>query len=127
MYFLTSTGLLMAGIDGNISKDELENMVKYLSSYTVFPRKLIEDVLQSQKIIELFEQSVQNIVKEEPNERYAMFNYLISLSYADNELAEEELQLLYKLGTEMFHFSKKEIFRMIAEKVQTDFVPKLRL
>ncbi len=125
-YFISSGGLIMAGADRDLADEELERIASILAGRTNFPLEFLRHVLNTDKVNEIFVQSARNILAINPSERHAMFGYLIDVGLADRLIQEREVELLFRIGEQVFGFSRKEIAQVIAEAVQRGFIPRIR-
>jgi hypothetical protein len=60
-----------------------------------------------------------------PAERDPMFEFLISVALSDSQIFTKEINFLYQVGAELFHYSAKEIAQKIAYVIRGNFIPKL--
>ncbi len=123
--FIASGGIIVARIDKNISEIELINITNALANFTIFPREFLDSVIKSNKVEQIFEQSIVAIIRMNPGERLNMFNYLIDIALSDNDIFKCEIDLLFTLGNKYFGLSRKEIAQIIASKIHTSFIPKI--
>lgn len=125
MYFVASAGFILANIDKKMSDKEYNEIINTLANYTLFPQNILKDVVESEKIVEVFENSTKELLTKSPSEKYGMFNFLIQLALSDNEILNSEIELLFQIGRDYFAFNDKEIAQLIAENIHKAFVPKL--
>lgn len=121
-YFIASAGLIAINIDGKVTKEELAVVLNNLASFQIFPGKFLEDV-NEQNVVEIFQSSIEEVLKRNPDAREGMFAYLISLLLADQSLSNEEVDFLFKIGEQAFGFSQKEVANRFAVAIQRNFVP----
>jgi len=126
-YFIATGGLIIAGIDQDFARREIERIVDLLSQITIFPKKFLDNIVQSKKVEERFHQSVQVLLEKNPGERFPMFEYLINIALSDNDIVKAEIDVLYEIGEKVFGFTHKEIAQIIASQIQHNFYPKLFL
>ncbi len=124
MYFVASAGFIVANADDNISEKEYNEIITVLANYTLFPQQILKDIVDSQQIVEIFEKSTKLLLELSPSEKYGMFNFMIQLALADNEILNPEIELLFQVGQKYFAFSQTEIAQLIAESVHKVFIPK---
>jgi len=124
-HFIASGGIIIAGIDKDVSEKELTNITSALAAFTVFPKEFLESVIKSNKVEQIFEQSIVAIIQMNPGERLNMFNYLIDIALSDNDIFKGEIDLLFTLGNKYFGLSRKEMAQIIASKIHTSFIPKI--
>jgi hypothetical protein len=123
-FYTASAGLLMAGTDDNISKDEVDHIVNILSQFTMFPKKFLDYVYGSGKIEMTFQQAAERLLRSNPSEKYPMFNFLIHTALSDHELLKCEVEFLYDLGDRVFGFSKLEVAQLMGQVISTKFTPR---
>ena len=126
-HFIATGGLIMAGSDDDVADEELTEIVEYLSSFTIFPKALLDELVQGGNWTDLFTRSVVEILQHSPSERYPMFEYLIGIALSDNRLRPQEVELLYDLGQNLFGFPPQEIAQMLGKLIQVRFTPRLFL
>ena len=123
--YYASAGLIMAGTDKEVDRDEYESIVRVLSNRTMFPKEFLQHVIESKKVNEIFQQSAAYIVQHNPAERYSLFECLIGIPISDREIFKQEINFLYEIGEKFFGFSRKEIAQFIAEMVHKEFMPNI--
>lgn len=121
-YFIASAGLITINIDGEVSREEIEVVLNNLSSFQIFPRQFLEDV-NKQDVAVIFNSSIEEVLKRNPDAREGMFAYIISLLLADKSLNQEEVDFLFNVGEKSFGFSQKEIANRLALSIQRNFIP----
>jgi len=124
-HFIASGGIIIAGIDKDVSEKELTNITSALANFTVFPKEFLDSIIKSNKVEQIFEQSIVAIIQMNPGERLNMFNYLVDIVLSDNDIFKSEIDLLFTLGNKYFGLSRKEIAQIIAAKIHTSFIPKI--
>lgn len=123
--FIASAGIVMAGIDDEMSRDEYETIIRTLASYMIFPNELFMWIMENKSAEQHFRESAGVIMQYNPAERDPMFEFLISVALSDNEIFTKEIEFLYQAGAELFHYSTKEIAQKIAFVIRGNFVPRL--
>lgn len=121
--FIASAGIIVANADGSISKEEFETIISHLSSLQIFPKRFLEAVVAT-NVVDLFNQSVGNILEKDPGMREGLLSYMIGLVLSDKELTEEEVKLIYNIGSGI-GFSEKEVSNKFAAMIQRNYVPSL--
>ena len=116
-HFIASAGLIVANADQGICEDEIEKVIESLASLKIFPRQFLNEITQ-QNVIEIFSNSVQNILRINPGMRDDMLRYMIHIVLSDKVIAKEEIGLLYQFGGDIG-------FSEIGEAIQTSYVPSL--
>ncbi|MCG8572705.1 MAG: M48 family metalloprotease, partial [Spirochaetes bacterium] len=125
MQFIASGGLIMAGIDNQLSSDEVSHIIQSLSEFLVFPGELFASILKSKDVGKIFQQSCSAILEQNPMERYQMLQYLIEIALVDNVIAESEISFIYEIGEKALGLSRKEIAQIIGGMIQSRFAPRL--
>jgi len=123
-YFIATAGLIVAYADEEFSREEYLQLLDNISNYHMFPKDFLAHVMD-QDVNNIFIQSVQKILEIEPGLRDAMFNYVLEIAMADNKFNEKEVEIAYKIGSEVFGYSEKEIAGMFAVLIQNIFTPDL--
>jgi hypothetical protein len=123
--FVATGGIIMSGLDEDMSADELEAILQTLSNFTIFPQQYLETVLNSGKVVELFNEAISNILEINPGDRFVMFDMLVSIAHSDHRITKPEIAFLFEIGTKTFGMSRKEVAQMIAQNVQNGFNPEL--
>lgn len=121
-YFIATAGLLVANADDEFTKEEYEQILSNLSGYQMFPKKFLDEVSQ-QDVVKIFQESASKILEQEPALRDTLFNFVLSLLFADKKFNDKELEFVYELGKNFFGYSEKEISGMFAAMIQAAFTP----
>ncbi len=125
--YIAAAGLMVAGLDEDVSDDEYEKIIMTLSSFAIFPKEDFENILHSGRIDETASESAQFIIGKNPAERYPLFGYMIEMALSDRKISKKEVSFLYEIGEKFFGFSRKEIAQLIAEPIHRSFVPEIYL
>ncbi len=121
--FIASAGLIVSGCDKDINKDEVNNIIEVLAGLKIFPRKFLEETAEGD-VGQIFNDSVENILKINPGMRDDMLKYIIHIVLCDKLINKEEVDLIYQFGDSV-GFSEIEIANAIAESIQQNYVPSL--
>lgn len=121
--FVATAGIITANIDGNVTKEEYENIVRTLSGSNIFPKSFIDSVLKAD-VNKLFEDSINAILSINPGLKPNLLEYIISIVLADREIGEQEVNFVYNIGKGL-GLSVKEISILFASMVQRNFNPSL--
>ncbi|MCI0514026.1 M48 family metallopeptidase [candidate division KSB1 bacterium] len=124
-HFVASGGLIVSGIDQQLTEMELNEIIDLLAQFTIFPKEFLDQIVQSGKVHEIFENSIVGILRQNPSERYGMFEFLVGIALSDNEIIQGEIDILYEIGEKLFQFTRKEIAQIIGGVIQKRFVPRL--
>ncbi|MCF7911087.1 MAG: M48 family metalloprotease [Candidatus Cloacimonetes bacterium] len=126
MVFMATGGLIVSGCDEAMAEDEYERIVSYISRFTLYPRKYLDEMVKSKNVQDKFVKSVVNILKENPSERDSLMNYLLDIVLADSDINQAELKLLVEIGVKIMGYSEKEVSQIIAGGLYTIFTPKVK-
>lgn len=121
--FIATTGLIVANSDGEVSKEEVEQIIQSLAGLKIFPRKFLDEIAGGD-VIATFNESVGNILEINPGMRDGMLKYMIHIVLSDKIIAKEEVDMIYKFGNSI-GLSDIEIATAIAEAIQQCYVPGL--
>ncbi len=121
--FVATAGIIAANVDGNVSKEEYEQIIQTLSGSNIFPKNFLESVAKSD-VDALFQESVNTILSINPGLRPGMLEYIIGIILADREIGEKEVNFVYNMGKGL-GLSVKEISVLFAGMVQRNFNPSL--
>jgi Zn-dependent protease with chaperone function/uncharacterized tellurite resistance protein B-like protein len=120
--FMAAAGLLVSGADQQITHEEVERIMSLISQVMIFPKEMVEQIHSSGKMMEIFNESAQAIIKQNPAERYNLFDFMIGVAMSDRKILKEEVEFLYQVG-EFFGLTRKEAAQMIAQVIQREFMP----
>ena len=121
--FIASAGLIVANADDRVTEKEVEHIIQNLANLQIFPKRFLDAVAQSD-VSKLFEQSVQNILSQNPGMRDGLLAYMMGLVMSDKEISKDEIGLIYGFG-DSIGFSEKEISQKFAEMIQRNYMPSL--
>lgn len=121
--FIASAGLILANADDRVTEKEIEHIIENLANLQIFPKRFLDAVAQSD-VPKLFDQSIKNILSQNPGMRDGLLAYMMGLVMSDKEISENEIGLIYGFG-DSIGFSEKEISQKFAEMIQRNYVPSL--
>lgn len=121
--FIASAGLILANADDRVTEKEIEHIIENLANLQIFPKRFLDAVAQSD-VPKLFDQSIKNILSQNPGMRDGLLAYMMGLMMSDKEISENEIGLIYGFG-DSIGFSEKEISQKFAEMIQRNYVPSL--
>lgn len=121
--FVATAGIIAANVDGSVSKEEYEQIIRTLSGSNIFPKSFLESVAKSD-VDALFQESVNTILSINPGLKPGMLEYIIGIILADREIGEKEVNFVYNMGKGL-GLSVKEISILFAGMVQRNFNPSL--
>lgn len=120
--FMAAAGLMVSGADQHITHEEVERIMSLIAQVMIFPKEMVEQIHSSGKVMEIFNESAQAIIKQNPAERYNLFDFMIGVAMSDRKILKEEMEFLYQVG-EFFGLTRKEAAQMIAQVIQREFMP----
>ncbi len=123
--FIASAGLVMAGVDEKMKKEEYEIIIQRLANFLIFPEELLQGIIDQKSQNNIFLQTASTIMQHNPAERDPMFEFLVGVAMSDNELFSKEIDFLYEIGANLFNYSTKEIAQKITFVVRGNFLPRL--
>lgn len=121
--FVATAGIITAKIDGEVSRDEYEHIIRTLSASNMFPKALLDDICNAD-VDALFEKSINAILSINPGLKPSLLEYIISIVLADREIGEKEVNFVYRIGQGL-QMSIKEISILFASMIQRNFNPSL--
>ena len=121
--FVATAGIIAANVDGSVSKEEYEQIIRTLSGSNIFPKNFLESVAQSD-VDALFQESVNTILSIDPGLKPSLLEYMIGIILSDREIGEKEVNFIYGIGKSL-GLSVKEISVLFAGMVQRSFNPSL--
>ena len=121
--FIATAGLITAGIDEEISREEVEHIIRNLAGSNIFPKLFLDEIAESD-VSALFEHSVNDILEINPGLKPRLLEYMIGVVLADKEIGEKEVNFIYGMG-ESLGLSVKETSIIFAELIQHEFDPSL--
>lgn len=119
--FIASAGLIVANADGDVNKDEIEQIIQSLAGIKIFPRKFLETITEGD-VVSIFNESVSKILEINPGMRDNLLKYMIRIVLSDKNISDEEIELIYTFGNNI-GLSEMEIATAIAEDIQQNYVP----
>ena len=119
--FIASAGLIVANADGDVNKDEIEQIIQSLAGIKIFPRKFLETIADGD-VVSIFNESVSKILEINPGMRDNLLKYMIRIVLSDKNISDEEIELIYTFGNNI-GLSEVEIATAIAEDIQQNYVP----
>lgn len=121
--FVAAAGLIVANVDGNVTKDEVDSIINSLSGYKIFPKKFLDEIAGG-NVSEIFQDAASKVLEINPGMRTELLRYIIQMVLADKEISKEELDLVYAVG-ESFDLSEIEIAGEIALAIQRGYIPSM--
>lgn len=121
-YFIASAGLLIASADGKITEDEEEYILEHISSYDLFPKKILEEV-RGGDYAAYFDKSVEEILKLNPDMKPRLMQFIIDQVITDKRLDVNEISLMIKIGVDYFGYPQEQVISAFAEAIRAKFRP----
>ena len=125
LIFMAAAGLIMAKADGQMTEKEYETILDGMSSYYMFPVDILKQVTR-ENCSDLFNQSVANILKENPNLAPNLFNYLVAILMSDQNIDKNELGLLFQMGEKAIGLDEETMLRLLAGGIRHFFIPNIQ-
>lgn len=121
--FIATAGLITANIDGKITQEEYEHIIRNLASSNIFPKFYLEEIMKLD-VEKVFQDSVNAILNINPGLKPNLLEFIISIVMADKEIGEKEVNFVYGIGKSL-GLSVKEISVLFAGQIQRNFNPSL--
>ncbi len=121
--FIASVGLIVASVDNNVTKDEVEQIIHSLAGLKIFPKEFLDEIAQSD-VSGVFNDAVGKILDIDPGMRDGMLKYVINVVLSDKIINKDEVGIIYDFGKSI-GLSEKEISMAIASEIQQNYVPSL--
>lgn len=120
--FIAAAGLFVAQMDNKRDKNEEEFILKQLGAFCLFPQKDLKRV-EKGDVVKTLNDSVSTILENAPHMRSNLLRYFIDVAFADGDLDEGEVALIYDFGSKI-GFPEGEIAKALGSKLREDFCPK---
>lgn len=121
-YFMAAAGLMIAGADGEVSKEETESILQRISQFTLFPMNLLKKV-ENGDVLKIFNDNLTAILQKNPDLRPELFKFIMDQVLSDNKLKAEEVNLMIRIGVEAFGFSQQDVLNAFAQRIREVFRP----
>ena len=125
--FIAASGIIVAAADEDVSEIEIDAIVDTLSKYTIFPKRYLESIIESEKIPELLQDSIKAILEDAPEYYLALIGYLMEIVMADKRFDPKELERVFDITENYMGISRRETVRVIGETIRQDFIPRMYL
>ena len=119
--FVASAGIFVSQLDGKRDKNEEELILKHLGSFCLFPHKELKRI-EKGDVGKTLNDSIAKILGMAPEMKSSLLRYFIDVAFADDELEENELNLIFNFGDKI-GFSEEQISAAIGAKIREDFSP----
>ena len=121
-YFISAAGLIIANADGNVSQQEVEQILQTISSFHLFPKDVLDEVAKANPV-EIFTRSLSEILNLRPDMKPALFRFVVDLVMSDNKLDIKEVNCMVDIGTRFFGYTTEEVMSLFAEAIREGFRP----
>ena len=112
----------MSQLDDKRDKSEDEFILRQLGAFCLFPQKELKRV-EKDDVMKVFNESVAKVLEIAPHLRSNLLRYFIDVAFADGNLDEKEVALIYDFGDKL-GFPQGEIAKALGIKIREDFCPK---
>ena len=124
--FALSSGMLIAQVDGEVSKRELAVIAERIGSDSLFPEDHLKD-LSDIDLEVMFEESVTEMLDNYGlDARANMLRFVLKVMLADGTITEAEVEKAFQMGDKM-HLTANEIADLITEAMRSDYLPKMNV
>lgn len=124
MDFVASAGILIAEADGEITPEETEVILNYMSEVHMFPKDILLEI-SKQDCREILVRSVNEILEKEPEAKERLFLYMADVVVSDLKYHEAEIKLLEDVAQNVFQFDYKTYLNLMQKSIQIRFRPTL--
>lgn len=122
--FVAAAGLFVAQKDGKKrDKNEEELILNKLANYCLFPYKELKRI-EKGNVVETMMSAAETILNIMPSAGINLLNYFIDVAFADGELEEIELELIFEFGSKL-GFQEFDIAETLEQKLLADFTPQV--
>jgi len=119
--YIAATGIFISQMDGKRDKNEEEFIIRELAAYSLSPYKDLKRV-EKGDVVNTLNTSIKDILEMAPDLKGELFNYFVNMAFADGELNEKELALIYDFGDKL-GYHESEIAEFLCNKIRKEFVP----
>ena len=119
--YIAATGIFISQMDGKRDKNEEEFIIRELAAYSLSPYKDLKRV-EKGDVVNTLNTSIKDILEMAPDLKGELFNYFVNMAFADGELNEKELALIYDFGDKL-GYHESEIAEFLCNKIRKKFVP----
>lgn len=124
MDFVASAGILIAEADGEITKEETEVILNYMSEVHMFPKDILLE-MSKENCRDVLVRSMNEILEKEPDAKERLFMYMADVVVSDLNYHEAELKLLAEVAQNVFQFDEKTFLSLLQRSIQIRFRPSL--
>ncbi|MBO6252755.1 MAG: M48 family metalloprotease [Bacteroidaceae bacterium] len=119
--YIAAAGIFISQMDGKRDKNEEEFIIRELAAYSLSPYKDLKRV-EKGDVVNTLNTAIKDILEMAPDLKGELFNYFVNMAFADGELNEKELALIYDFGDKL-GYHESEIAEFLCNKIRKEFVP----
>lgn len=119
--YIAAAGIFISQMDGKRDKNEEEFIIRELAAYSLSPYKDLKRV-EKGDVVNTLNTAIKDILEMAPDLRSELFNYFVNMAFADGDLNEKELALIYDFGDKL-GYHQSEIADFLCNKIRKEFVP----
>lgn len=119
--YIAAAGIFISQMDGKRDKNEEDFIIRELAAYSLSPYKDLKRV-EKGDVVNTLNTAIKNILEMAPDLKGELFNYFVNMAFADGELNEKELALIYDFGDKL-GYHESEIAEFLCNKIRKEFVP----
>lgn len=119
--YIAAAGIFISQMDGKRDKNEEDFIIRELAAYSLSPYKDLKRV-EKGDVVNTLNNAIKNILEMAPDLKGELFNYFVNMAFADGELNEKELALIYDFGDKL-GYHESEIAEFLCNKIRKEFVP----
>ena len=121
--FVAIAGLYIANLDGNMTNEEREQILRRIGDNDLFPSEILKEIEETGNIDKKFKEIVEQL-KDVPDMRARMIMYFVEVALADKELSKTEFDAAFEFGNQL-GFSNEEIANYIGSVIRDTCIPKV--
>lgn len=124
--YTAAAGMLMAQVDGKVSKREMAAIYKRMGEDCFFPDEEWKDLKKSD-LNKVLDESIQQMLDTyglRANE--SMMRYALEIMLADGTISQGEIDFAYELGDKL-HLTPSETTTLITEAMRDNYLPKMNV
>lgn len=124
--YTAAAGMLMAQVDGKVSKREMAAIYKRMGEDCLFPEEEWNDLKKSD-LNKVLDESIQQMLETyglRANE--SMMRYALEIMLADGTISQKEIDFVYKLGDSLL-LTPSETTTLITEAMRDNYLPKMKV
>ena len=118
--YIAAAGIFISQMDGKRDKNEEEFIIRELAAYSLSPYKDLKRV-EKGDVVNTLNTAIKDILEMAPDLKGELFNYFVNMAFADGELNEKELALIYDFGDKL-GYHESEIAEFLCNKIRKEFV-----